>query len=95
MGPILTGILILASTSQTVGRGALLLLSYSLGLAVPFLLTALALGFATKLLKKLNRYVRFASVIAGALLILMGVLLVSGLFDYLNALLASLTAAPA
>ena len=91
VGPILSGILLLASASQTVGRGALLLLAYSIGLGAPFLLTALALGFATKLLKKLNRYMRVVSIIAGIFLILMGVLLITGLFNYLNALLNSLT----
>ena len=91
VGPILSGILLLASVTQTVGRGALLLAAYSLGLGLPFLLTALALSLATRWLKRLNRYMNAVSVVAGAFLIIAGVLLFTGLFDRLSQYLVSLS----
>ena len=91
VGPILSGILLLASASQTVGRGALLLAAYSLGLGLPFLITAFALSFVTRWLKKLNRYMNVVSIVAGVFLMVMGVLLFTGLFERLNAFFTSLS----
>lgn len=84
VGPILSGILLLASVSQTVGRGALLLGAYSVGLGLPFIVCAFALSLATRWLKRLNRYMNVVSVVSGAFLIIMGVLLFTGLFDRLS-----------
>jgi len=92
VGPILSGILLLASASQTVARGALLLAAYSLGLGLPFLITAFALSLFTGWLKKLNRYMNVVSIVAGVFLIAMGVLLFSGWFERLNAYFGSLSA---
>ena len=75
VGPILAAILLLASDSATAGQGALLLGVYSLGLGIPFLLTALALGSANRLLKRMNRYYHAIEVVSGLFLILLGVLL--------------------
>ena len=75
VGPILAAILLLASDSATAGQGALLLAVYSLGLGIPFLLTALALGSANRLLKRMNRYYHAIEVVSGLFLILLGVLL--------------------
>ena len=89
VGPILSGILLLASASQTVARGALLLAAYSLGLGLPFLITAFALTLVSRWLKKLNRYMNVVSIVAGVFLIIMGVLLFTGLFERLNAYFSS------
>ena len=72
IGPILSGILVLASTSGSVGQGALLLFVYSVGLGIPFLLAGLSLDWATPLLRRLNRYGRAISILSGILLVVMG-----------------------
>ena len=72
MGPVLSGILILAGTSGSVGQGAFLRFVYSLGLGIPFLLTSLSLGWATPLLRRVNRYGKAISILSGILLIAMG-----------------------
>ncbi len=93
VGPILAAILLLASDSATVGQGALLLTVYSIGLGLPFLATALALGSATRLLKRMNRYYHAIEIVSGLFLIIMGVLLFTnslqrlvGLFYWVPAL---------
>lgn len=78
VGPILAAILGMAGTSGDVGRGALLLLSYSLGLGVPFLLVALLFDRATPLLGWLNRHSLIINRVAGVILVLVGVLILSG-----------------
>lgn len=90
VGPYLMAILMLASNAGTVGRGAFLLAVYSLGMGIPFLLAGLALGAVTRQLKKLNRYLNIVSIVGGGMLILMGLLLVSGRWLWLNGLILSL-----
>lgn len=94
VGPYLMSILILASNTGTVARGALLLAVYSLGLGVPFLLAGLALGAVSAQLRRLNRYLNVVSIAGGGLLIAMGLLLVFGRFHWLNALLGGLWQPP-
>ena len=78
IGPILTGILVLASTLETVGQGVALLTVYSLGLGIPFLLVGLAFAPVSKALRRANRYLGIVSVVSGALLALMGILVFTG-----------------
>ena len=85
IGVILSGILLLASASQTVGKGAILLLTYSLGLGVPFLIAGLAWDRLTPLLRQLNRRQRLVSVVSGLLIIAMGVLVFTNFFALLAA----------
>ena len=91
IGPILATILVFAGAQETVLKGVLLLAVYSLGLAVPFLLTSLGvdrfLGFYTKFRRHLHR----VEVVSGVLLIAVGVLifmnnlkLLSGYLSFLN-----------
>lgn len=94
VGPYLMAILMLASNTGTVGRGALLLAVYSLGLGLPFLLAGLALGAVSSQLRRLNRYLNVVSVVGGGMLIAMGVLLVIDRFQWLNALLSGLWQPP-
>jgi cytochrome c-type biogenesis protein len=75
VGPVLAAIYLLASDTQTVTQGALLLLVYSAGLGIPFLLTGAALSSATGFLRRLNRHMGIISKITGVFLILVGVLL--------------------
>ncbi len=80
IGPILSGIIGLATFTDTMLQGAILLASYSLGLGVPFLATALALGSAAVFLKRFNRYFGVVEVVSGVFLIAVGVLMLTGLF---------------
>jgi cytochrome c-type biogenesis protein len=91
IGPILGGILGLASASDTVGRGMALLGAYSLGLAVPFLLAAWAVDGFLVWFQKFRRYLPWVMRISGVLLIIVGLLLVSGQFTRLASWLQSIT----
>jgi cytochrome c-type biogenesis protein len=85
VGPTLASILAAASTSDTVGKGGLLLAFYSLGLAIPFLLTAVAFDRATTAFRWLrDRYV-LVTAVSGVILIVMGLLIVTGELAVLNA----------
>lgn len=75
IGPILASILLLASNSATAKQGAALLAFYSLGLGIPFLITGLAFGRMTKLLRKMNRYLKIISIVSGLFMIVMGYIL--------------------
>ncbi len=94
VGPYLMTILMLASNAGTVGRGALLLAVYSVGLGLPFLLAGLALDAVARQLKQLNRYLGVVSIVGGGLVVIMGVLLVTGRWEWLNGLLLSLWQSP-
>jgi len=83
IGPILASILLYASTSNNVGSGIVLLIAYSLGLGVPFLISALAFNSFLTYFSKFNRYLRIVSIVSGIFLIIIGFLLV---FDYLSVL---------
>jgi cytochrome c-type biogenesis protein len=93
IGPILGGILSLASVSASMSRGLGLLLAYSAGLAVPFLLAALAIDRFIAVLARMRRGLVWVSRVSGALLIGVGVLLVTGYFTVLASWLQQLTPA--
>ena len=78
VGPILGSILALAGSSGSAAKGALLLLAYSAGLGVPFLLVALLFGRVKPILAWLNRNSLVINRVAGVILIAVGVLIFSG-----------------
>ena len=84
IGPALASILGLAATSGTVAKGGALLAVYSAGLAVPFLITAVAFNRATTAFDFVKRHYGVINGIAGVLLIAIGVLVVSGELFRLN-----------
>lgn len=84
VGPALGGILTLAGVNGEPAHGAFLLAVYSLGLAVPFLLTAIAYSRATSAFDIVKRHYRAITATGGAILIAMGVLILSGGFTELN-----------
>jgi cytochrome c-type biogenesis protein len=84
VGPTLGSILTAASVQDTVGKGALLLACYSAGLAVPFLLTAVAFTRATSAFRWLRDRWTIVTAASGAVLIAMGVLLLTGELTRLN-----------
>jgi cytochrome c-type biogenesis protein len=75
IGPILGGVLTLAQTQSTVGRGALLLVAYSLGLGVPFVLTGVAFGRLTGVFDWVKGHYRIINLVAGLALAAFGALL--------------------
>ncbi|MBN2333811.1 MAG: cytochrome c biogenesis protein CcdA [Deltaproteobacteria bacterium] len=83
IGPILASILLYASTSQQMATGIILLVFYSLGLGLPFLIAALAFNSFLAYFARLNRYLRIISMVSGIFLIIIGLLL---FFNYLSAL---------
>ncbi len=89
VGPVLAAIYLLASDTGTVGRGALLLLVYALGLGIPFLLTGAALGTASGWLRRMNRHLGLVSKITGVFLILLGAMLFSGEMTLINVFFVS------
>jgi cytochrome c-type biogenesis protein len=78
IGPILGAILTVALQGQNIGLSMFYLFIYSLGLAVPFLITAWMLTAATSQLKKLNRYMGLIERTSGAFILIIGVLLLTG-----------------
>ena len=85
VGPALASILGLASTQNTVAQGGGLLAVYSAGLAVPFLITAVAFNQATTAFSWLKRHYALINGVAGLLLITIGVLVLTGDLTWLNA----------
>jgi cytochrome c-type biogenesis protein len=88
--PTFGAVYALAASQATAGRGALLSAVYCLGLGVPFLLVALGLGWVSGALRVVRRHGRLVSQIGGAILIVMGILLLTGTWDHwMNELRAS------
>jgi cytochrome c-type biogenesis protein len=84
VGPTLGSILTAASVQDTVGKGGILLAFYSAGLAVPFLLTAVAFTRATAAFRWLRDRYLIVTAISGVVLLTMGVLLFTGELTQLN-----------
>ena len=91
IGPILGGILTLAATQAGQGRGIPLLAVYALGLGLPFLLTALALDRFLVWFQRFRPYIVWVDRIAGGMLIVLGILLVTDSFTLLAGYLRGLT----
>jgi cytochrome c-type biogenesis protein len=87
IGPVLGGILAIAASGGTV-KGAALLVVYSLGLGVPFLLLGLGADWVTRSAGWIRRHYRAIAAVSGAFLIAVGVLLMTGTFQRLIAPLA-------
>jgi cytochrome c-type biogenesis protein len=80
--PTFSAVYGLAFSQGTAGRGAFLMTCYCLGLGVPFLLVALGVGWISGVLTFVRRHKRVVSQVGGVLLIVIGVLLVSGLWNH-------------
>ena len=91
IGPILGSILLYTSSQADFGRGLSLLLSYSLGLAIPFLVAAGALEAFLGWFQRFRKYIGWVERIAGALLVVVGVMMMFGLFTLLSGWLQGLT----
>ena len=91
IGPILGSILIYTSNADELSRGLLLLLAYSLGLAIPFVLAAVAIERFVAVFQRLRRQMVWITRAAGVLLIAVGILLLTDYFTILASYLQGLT----
>lgn len=85
IGPVLGAIMTMAATQEHLATGMLMLFVYSMGLAIPFLLAALALERFLSAFKRARRYLPLIQKASGLLLVLLGILLVTGSFVVLAA----------
>ena len=80
IGPTLTAVYAIALDGGDPLRGALLGLAFCLGLGIPFLLVALGLGWVTGSVAWLKRHIRAINIVGGAMLIAIGLLMVTGVW---------------
>jgi cytochrome c-type biogenesis protein len=92
IGPTLAVILTMSFDSGSAGRAALLGLAYSLGLGIPFILITLGFGWATRSVSFLRRHIRVVNLVGGAVLIVLGVLMVTGVWTAIMAQLQGVLA---
>lgn len=83
IGPILGGILALAANQDTMGKGMVLLSSYSLGLGIPFFITAVSFNTFLGVFGWVKRHFRTIEIISGLFLIIIGFLIFIGSFSYI------------
>jgi len=86
IGPVLSSVLLAAGTAKTVGLGVALLATYSLGLALPFILAAVFWQQFLSLLPKSSKYSWFFSKASGVLLLILGIMVFTNFFPRLNSL---------
>ncbi|MBE9524296.1 MAG: cytochrome c biogenesis protein CcdA [Chloroflexi bacterium] len=83
VGPVLGAILTLSLNSGNINQGAALLTSYSAGLAIPFLIAALGVGWVTTVLRRYGKVMHYTEIVMGVILIAVGVMLFMGTFEQL------------
>lgn len=88
VGPVLASILLYAGTETTMLRGSVLLLTYALGLGIPFVVAAVGLTWYLAGVRQLMRWLRPIEMATGMLLVVVGVLLLTGRFAVLTSFLA-------
>lgn len=91
VGPVLASILLYAGAKATLAKGILLLAAYGLGLGVPFFVAAVSLNWYLAGAQRLKRWLRPIELVAGVLLVVFGVLLVTGKFTILSHFFAGLS----
>ncbi|MDY6852889.1 MAG: cytochrome c biogenesis protein CcdA, partial [Thermodesulfobacteriota bacterium] len=83
IGPLLGSILIIAGSQETVSQGVLLLVTYSAGLAIPFLLISVWINSILSFLKRASGALKYVNAVAGIMLVTAGVLLITNKLDIL------------
>ena len=91
IGPILSSILILASQEETIYQGMFLLSVYSLGLGIPFLISAVLIDSFLNLFQRVKRHLRTVEVVSGAFLVVIGVLIFTNLMQRFTGYLLMVT----
>lgn len=81
VGPVLGAILTLALNDGSISQGVVLLSAYSLGLAIPFLIAAVGIGWVTTILRRYGKTMRFVEIGMGIVLIIVGAMLFLGTFE--------------
>jgi cytochrome c-type biogenesis protein len=81
VGPMLGAILAVAASTQDIFKGVIILISYSVGLGIPFFISALLVHKFFAHFGKINKYFKIISMIGGGLLIIIGLLLITGYFS--------------
>jgi cytochrome c-type biogenesis protein len=84
VGPVLGAILTLAVGGGSILEGTKLLSAYSAGLAIPFLLAALGIGWVVKIIKKYGKVMHYVEIVMGVILIVIGGMLFFGTLETLN-----------
>ena len=90
VGPILAAILTYAATMDTVGKGVMLLIVYSAGLGIPFLLTTAVMNGFFKFFSKIKKYMNLIQKISGAILVILGIMMITGKLTLITAKLGFL-----
>lgn len=86
IGPMLSSILILAADAETMFRGGFLLFIYGLGLGLPFLIIGLLSALGFKFITALKKHLNKIQIVSGVLLIILGLLLITGNMSYITPL---------
>jgi cytochrome c-type biogenesis protein len=89
-GPFLSSVLMQAAQAETMGTGMVFLAFYSLGIGVPFILSAVAIGAFLSFFNKMKRYYKAVKITSGAILIIMGILLIADKWTLLTSYLINL-----
>ena len=84
IGPVLAAILAVAGSEESVGRGASLLMVYSLGLGIPFIIAAFAMERFTGFLKRFRKHIGIIEKVMGVLLVLTGIAFLTGSMSVLS-----------
>ena len=84
IGPTLSAVLVLASDSSDPVRGGILATVYSLGIGIPFVAIAAGFSWATKTVEFVKRHLRAFNLVGGGLLVVIGILLMTGLWNRFN-----------
>ncbi len=85
VGPVLGAILTLALNGGSISTGVSLLSAYSAGLAIPFLVAALGVGWVSLTLKKYGKVMHYIEIGMGVILVILGVMLFAGIFERIAA----------
>jgi len=89
VGPVLGAILTLAFSGGSALQGVVLLSAYSAGLAIPFLIASIYIGSVTMVIRRYGKLMRYIEVVTGLILVVLGILLLSGQLGQLNSQFSS------
>ncbi|WP_442598218.1 cytochrome c biogenesis CcdA family protein [Neobacillus sp. D3-1R] len=88
VGLALSSILLLASSSDTLSQGIILLGAYSLGMAIPFFIISIVVSYSLKTIKKINKYLSKLAFVNGMIMVFLGFLVLSGQMQKISAWLS-------
>ena len=89
VGLALSSILLLASSSDTLSQGIFLLMAYSLGMAIPFFVISVIISYSLKTMRKINKYLSRLAFVNGMIMVVLGMLVLSGRMQKISAWLSA------